>query len=165
LIQDSPPPSTYKEKLIQSQSHGKRAIVMDSYSASIYEIAVSALRPQLRDTVSYAESLGLVILSGKTAAVNRDGQLESIPLDIMCSPVNLKAMWGACTDPVAIVFREIMDDWYAVIPRDNTLGIWDIRPVPGKGHDMHRGRALAEQAIRCDFDLPGAKVVDFTECA
>ena len=127
---------------------------------SFYDIAVTALRPQLRNGTSYIESLGVCILSGQTAVVDSDGRLESIPLDIMSTAVNIKSLWTACKAPVAIVFREMMDDWYAVIPRDSTLGIWDIHAVPGRDHDMHRGRSIVETAIRGDFNLPAAKVID-----
>jgi hypothetical protein len=123
-----------------------------------YSVVFTAIRSKLRHEISYIESLGVGILSGHTSVVDSNGRLETIPLDIMCTPVNLKTMWKACAAPVGIVFREMMDDWYAVLPCDDTLAKWEIRKIPGRGHDMHRGRALAERAIQCDFDLPNASV-------
>ena len=106
------------------------------------------------------ESMGLFTLEPTTAVVDTDGRLELIPLDILSSAVNLQTMWKACAAPVGIVFREMMDDWYAVVPVDANLLSWKIVNMPGKDHMIYRARQLAERAIRSDFGLEMACVVE-----
>ena len=123
-----------------------------------YNVALSAIKPRLRTGISHLEYLGVGVLAGHTIVVGGDGSMEEVPLDIMSSPVNLEKMWKACRNPVAILFREMMDDWYAVIPRDESLLKWVIRPIPGRDHCLYRARALAERAIQGDFHLESAIV-------
>ena len=125
---------------------------------SAYDIAYNSLKPRLRTSVSYMETIGIGLLAAHTAVVDSDGRLEEIPLDILSSAVNLKTMWNACKAPVAIVFREWMDDWCAVIPCDATLQKWELRKIPGKDHDLHRARIFAERAIQSDFHIDNAHV-------
>jgi len=103
---------------------------------------------------------GIVIMDAVTMVVGQDGNITEIPLDILSSSVNLQRMWSKTKDPIAIVFRECLDDWYAVIPCDATLQKWELRKIPGKGHDLHRARALAERAIQSDFSLSDALVFE-----
>jgi len=125
---------------------------------SKYEIVRNALLPRLRHSVSYM--VGIVIMDAVTMVVGKDGNITEIPLDILSSSVNLQRMWSTTKDPVAIVFRECMDDWYAVIPSDDSLTMWEIQIIPGKGHDLHRARALAERAIQSDFNRSDALVFE-----
>ena len=105
------------------------------------------------------EPIGMYSLEPTTAVVDSNGRLELIPLDILSSSVNLKTLWNAFTAPLAIVFREMNYDWYAVIPTDDTLLDWEIFDMPGKDHMTHRARQLAERGIQSDFGLEKARVV------
>ncbi len=125
---------------------------------SKYEIVRNALLSRLQHSVSYMD--GIVIMDAVTMVVGQDGNITEIPLDILSSSVNLQRMWSTTKDPIAIVFRECLDDWYAVIPRNDTLTMWEIQIIPGKGHDLHRARALAERAIQSDFSLSDALVFE-----
>ena len=131
-------------------------VAMDSK----YEIIQNALIPFTRTTIPRMESMGLFTLEPTTAVVNADGRLELVPLDILSSAVNLKKMWLACDAPVGIVFREMMDDWYAVVPVDATLLQWKIVNMPGKDHMIYRARQLAERAIQSDFGVEMARVTE-----
>jgi hypothetical protein len=125
------------------------------------DIIQNALIPFTRTTIPYNESIGLFTLEPTTAVVNADGRLELVPLDILSSAVNLKTMWLACDSPVGIVFREMIDDWYAVVPVDATLLSWKIVNMPGKDHMIYRARQLAERAIRSDFGVEMMRVTEF----
>ena len=127
---------------------------------SKYNIIQKALTPLTRSSIPYMESMGLYTFEATTAVVNADGRLELIPLDILSSAVNLQTMWAACAVPVGIVFREMMDDWYAVIPLDDALLQWKIVNMPGKDHMIYRARQLAERAIRSDFGFEMATVIE-----
>jgi hypothetical protein len=114
----------------------------------------------LNQSDSLLESYGLVTIRADTGVLNSDGHFESVPLDILSSAVQLKTMWSACSNPVAIVFREMKLDWYIVIPTDKTLREWQILNLPGADHMLYRARALAEKAIRGDFDISDAVVIE-----
>lgn len=93
-----------------------------------------------------------------TAIANADGTLSIIPLDILSNYVNLKKMWNTASFPVAIVFRELMDDWYALFPLDPMFSTWRLTAMPGADHNMHRAKYLAEAALRGDFGAATVKV-------
>ena len=82
-----------------------------------YEIVLNGLKPHFRTQRTLLEQSGGAILSATTAIVAYDSSLNLIPLDILSYPVNLKKMWYETKCPVAIVFREWMDDWIAAWKR------------------------------------------------
>ena len=110
-----------------------------------YEIVLNALKPHFRTQRTLLEQSGGAILSATTAIVAYDSSLNLIPLDILSYPVNLKKMWYETKCPVAIVFREWMDDWIAAFPRDDKLVEWDIICMPGRDHDLYRGKQLLKK--------------------
>ena len=124
-----------------------------------YDIVRNAVATYIHDEPNPQGCLGMHTILSTTAAVDKDGSLVAIPLDILSTSVNLRTLWTQCRTPIAIVFREIRDDWYAVIPCDETLVRWEIFNLPGKDHMIHRGRALAERAIRSDFGIETATVL------
>jgi hypothetical protein len=67
-------------------------------------------------------------------------------------------MWASASFPIAILFRELMDDWYALFPADITYTSWKLVKMPGRDHDIYRAQRLAEQAIRCDFNNSAATI-------
>lgn len=124
-----------------------------------YELALRALTPHLRSSRTPFEQAGGFIAEATTAIANANGSIDMIiPLDILCDPVNLKEMWNSSSFPVAILFRECMDDWYGLFPASIDFTTWYIVSMPGRDHDMYRARALAERAIRADFDCPNGTV-------
>lgn len=125
---------------------------------SAYDLALKALRPHLRTRRTLFEEAGGFIADATTAIANADGTLEIIPLDILTYPVNLKKMWTNASFPIAILFREVMDDWYGLFPNDITLSSWALVRMPGCDHDDRRAQHLAERAIRLDFNNPEATV-------
>jgi hypothetical protein len=119
-----------------------------------YDFALRALRSSRTDF----EEAGGSLSDPTTAIANADGTLNMIPLDILSDPVNLKKMWSSASFPMAILFRELMDDWYALFPADIMHSSWNLMAMPGSDHDMRRAQALAERAIRSDFNNPAATV-------
>ncbi len=119
-----------------------------------YKIVLNSLKPYFRTQRTIFEQTGGEILSATTAIVANDSSLKNlIPLDILSDPVNLKKMWYETECPIAIVFRECMDDWIAAFPRDDKLIEWDIFCMPGRSHDLHRSKQLFQKAIKCDFEI------------
>jgi hypothetical protein len=119
-----------------------------------YKIVLNSLKPHFRTQRTIFEQSGGEILSAATAIVAHDSSLKNlIPLDILSDPVNLKKMWYETKCPIAIVFRECMDDWIAAFPRDDKLIEWDIICMPGRSHDLHRSKQLFQKAINCDFEI------------
>ncbi len=125
-----------------------------------YEIVLTALKPHFRNQRTLFEQSGGAILSATTAVVAYDSSLNLIPLDILSYPVNLKKMWEETNNPVAIIFREWMDDWIGAFPRDNKLIDWDIICMPGRDHDLYRAKQLFEKAIQCDFGLDKVNIYE-----
>lgn len=125
---------------------------------SAYDFTLRALRPHIRLSRTDFEEIGGDLADPTTAIANADGSLNIIPLDILSDPVNLKKMWFSASFPIAIIFRELMDDWYALFPVDLTHSSWKLVVMPGHDHDIHRAQALAERAIRSDFNNPTATV-------
>jgi len=123
-----------------------------------YDLALRALRPHLRTRRTDFEEAGGGLSDATTAIANADGTLDIIPLDILSDPVNLKKMWKIASFPIAILFREEMDDWYGLFPADIILSSWNLVAMPGRDHDVRRAKALAERAIQVDFDNPNAIV-------
>lgn len=123
-----------------------------------YELALRALRPHLRTSRTLFEEDGGHLADATTAIANMDGTLDIIPLDILSDPVNLKRMWSEATAPVAVLFREWMDDWYGLFPASVDMSTWHIVAMPGSDHFMLRAVQLAEHAIRNDFKMPNATV-------
>lgn len=123
-----------------------------------YELALRALRPHLRTSRTLFEEEGGGLADATTAIANMDGTLDSIPLDILSDSVNLKKMWSNAAAPVAILFRELMDDWYGLFPASIDFTTWYIIAMPGCDHDIYRATALAERSIQLDFNMPNAKV-------
>ena len=118
-----------------------------------YDMTLRALRSQFPFTGETN------VADPTTAIVNADGTLNIIPLDILSDSVNLKKMWAAASFPIAIVFRELMDDWYALFPADLLYSTWKMVALPGSDHDIPRARLLATTAISHDFGIPTINVV------
>lgn len=127
-----------------------------------YKTALQALRTFMRKEreENGVFEAGGTVMDATTMCVRSDGTYDAIPLDILSDPVNLKEMWCATTHSVAILFREWIYDWVVLIPNDDTLRIWSLVKMPGRDHDMHRARALAERAIQCDFKISDARVYE-----
>lgn len=123
-----------------------------------YELALRALKPHIRTSRTLFEEDGGGLADATTAIANMDGTLDMIPLDILSDPVNLKRMWSEATAPVAVLFREWMDDWYGLFPASIDFTSWYIVAMPGRDHFMLRAVQLAEHAIRTDFKMPNATV-------
>jgi hypothetical protein len=123
-----------------------------------YELALKALRPHLRTSRTLFEKDGGGLADATTAIANMDGTLDMIPLDILSDSVNLKRMWSNAVAPVAILFRELMDDWYGLFPASIDFTTWYIIAMPGCDHDIYRATTLAERSIELDFNMPSATV-------
>lgn len=131
-------------------------------SYSVYKTSFNALRKFM---ISEREESGPLpaggeIMSATTICVGADESIDIIPLHIQSYPVNLKKMWFAMNNPVAILFREWVYDWVALVPRDTTFREWNLIRMPWRDHDMHRAQALAELVIRSDFGIEDAKVFE-----
>lgn len=129
-------------------------------TSAAYTTALQALRTFMRKEreENGVYEAGGTVMAATTMCVRSDGTYDVIPLDILSYPVNLKDMWCATTNSVAILFREWIYDWVVLIPRDDTLRAWDLMAMPGRDHDIHRAAALAEHAIQKDFKISDAQV-------
>jgi hypothetical protein len=121
---------------------------------SAYQITLEAIEPFVRKEITYLESIGLGLSQAMTGIVANDASIKFIDLDIISERVNLQNMWKECANPIAIVFREQMDDWYAIIPCNDKLVSWEIRRIPGRDHNLVSAKSLAEYAMRADFNNP-----------